>query len=53
MEPILKETRPDVVLVEGDTNSVLASHSPRTRCGIRVGHVEAGLRSYDRGMPRR
>src|SRR5439155_27128021 len=51
MEPILSETRPDVVLVEGDTNSVLAAALAAHTCGIRVGRVEAGLRSYDRGMP--
>ncbi|MBI1797439.1 MAG: UDP-N-acetylglucosamine 2-epimerase (non-hydrolyzing) [Candidatus Eisenbacteria bacterium] len=51
MEPILTEERPDVVLVEGDTNSVLASGLAAHKLGIRVGHVEAGLRSYDRGMP--
>jgi UDP-N-acetylglucosamine 2-epimerase (non-hydrolysing) len=51
MEPILAETRPDVVLVEGDTNSVLAAALAAQKCGIPVGHVEAGLRSYDRHMP--
>ena len=51
MEPILAETKPDVVLVEGDTNSVLAAALAANKMGIRVGHVEAGLRSYDRGMP--
>jgi len=51
LEPILAEHRPDVVLVEGDTNSVLAAALAANKAGIRVGHVEAGLRSYDRGMP--
>jgi UDP-N-acetylglucosamine 2-epimerase (non-hydrolysing) len=51
MEPILRELSPDVVLVEGDTNSVLAAALAAQKCGIRVGHVEAGLRSYDRTMP--
>jgi UDP-N-acetylglucosamine 2-epimerase (non-hydrolysing) len=51
MEPILKEIAPDVVLVEGDTNSVLAAALAANKCGIEVGHVEAGLRSYDRTMP--
>ncbi len=51
METVLAEHRPDVVLVEGDTNSVLAAALAANKAGIRVGHVEAGLRSYDRGMP--
>jgi UDP-N-acetylglucosamine 2-epimerase (non-hydrolysing) len=51
MEPILVEERPDVLLVEGDTSSVLAAGLAANKLGIRVGHVEAGLRSYDRTMP--
>jgi UDP-N-acetylglucosamine 2-epimerase (non-hydrolysing) len=51
MEPILAELEPDVVLVEGDTNSVLAAAIAANKGGMQVGHVEAGLRSYDRGMP--
>ncbi len=51
IEPIFREVAPDVVLVEGDTNSVLAAALTANKCGIAVGHVEAGLRSYDRGMP--
>jgi UDP-N-acetylglucosamine 2-epimerase (non-hydrolysing) len=51
MEPILAEHRPDVVLVEGDTNSVLAGALAAHKLGVAVGHVEAGLRSYDRTMP--
>ena len=78
IEKVLKEEKPDVVLVEGDTNTVLAGAlaatklhiSPYRACGkplqgfrgggvephmgqspIKVGHVEAGLRSYDRRMP--
>jgi UDP-N-acetylglucosamine 2-epimerase (non-hydrolysing) len=49
--PILEGERPDVLLVEGDTNSVLAAGLAAHKLGIRVGHVEAGLRSYDRTMP--
>ncbi len=51
LEKVLRECRPDVVLVEGDTNSVLAAALAANQAGIAVGHVEAGLRSYDRGMP--
>lgn len=51
MEPLLRAERPDVLLVEGDTNSVLAAALAANKTGIRVGHVEAGLRSYDRRMP--
>jgi UDP-N-acetylglucosamine 2-epimerase (non-hydrolysing) len=51
IERILIRTRPSVVLVEGDTNSVLAGGLAARKLNIPVGHVEAGLRSRDNTMP--
>jgi len=51
VEPVLIEHTPDVVLVVGDVNSTIAVSLAAAKLGVRVAHVEAGLRSYDRTMP--
>jgi len=51
MEPVLLEHAPDWVLVYGDVNSTVAAALVAVKLGIRVAHVEAGLRSHDRAMP--
>ena len=50
-EPVLEQEAPDAVLVVGDVNSTIACALVATKMGVKVIHVEAGLRSYDRGMP--
>jgi UDP-GlcNAc3NAcA epimerase len=51
LEPLLREQRPDAVLVYGDTNSTLAGALSARQAGVAVVHVEAGMRSFDRTMP--
>ena len=51
MDGLLKKEQPSIVLVEGDTNTVLASSLASNKLNIKLGHVEAGLRSCDLRMP--
>jgi UDP-N-acetylglucosamine 2-epimerase (non-hydrolysing) len=50
-EPVVRDYQPDIVLVYGDVNSTLAAALVCSKLLVRVGHVEAGLRSFDRTMP--
>ena len=50
-EPVVSHYKPDWVIVVGDVNSTLACSLVCSKLGVRVAHVEAGLRSFDRSMP--
>src|SRR5215216_7734353 len=51
LEPVLAELEPELALVYGDTNSTLAGALAAAQAHFRLGHVEAGMRSFDRSMP--
>ena len=50
-EPVLVDQKPDWIVVYGDVNSTMAAAIVAAKLGVRVAHVEAGLRSFDRTMP--
>ena len=51
LEQVIEEERPDLLMVVGDVNSTLAAAITANKMGVRIGHLESGLRSFDRSMP--
>jgi len=51
LAPVIEETKPDLMLVPGDVNSTLAAALAAKATRVSVGHIEAGLRSFDRSLP--
>jgi UDP-N-acetylglucosamine 2-epimerase (non-hydrolysing) len=51
IEPVMDEVHPDLVVVVGDVDASLAAALTATKLGVRVAHVEAGLRNFDRATP--
>ncbi len=51
IDPVLKKYTPDIVLVYGDVNGAVGAARAAKKLGIKLGHIEAGLRSFDMTMP--
>jgi UDP-N-acetylglucosamine 2-epimerase (non-hydrolysing) len=51
VERVITQDKPNIVLVQGDTNTVVGGALAAKKSGVKLGHIEAGLRSYDERMP--